>query len=823
MDFYTSVRRLGDKLLVRGYEHGKRKAKLVAYKPTLYVPTTSDTDFKTIYGQPVGALQFESMSAARAYMDKYDGVENFDFYGYTTYEYTYINDQWPGDVDYDIGLIRVVTIDIEVESEFGFPNPISVPEPVNAITLHCNGEITTFGCGDYTAEPGVAYIKCKDEFELLQKFIAKWQAIDPDIVTGWSCRWFDIPYLYNRIAKLFDVKSAAKLSPWRKIREDTTTIGNRDQTEYDIYGIDTLDYLDIYKKFTYKNHESYRLDAIAYEELKEKKVDYSEFATLQQLYKGDFQKFITYNIKDVKLVHKLDQKMDFMAMIIDMAYMCKVNYRDCFKQTRMWDALIHAHLMRKKQVIPTKKRALTSNRYEGAYVKDPKIGLHKWVVSFDLTSLYPHLIMAYNISPEKLIQGMKKDFTVDDIISGKTQNITDYSMTANGFFFNKDGPGFMPELMQKMFNDRVTVKAKMIEAEKQFVATKDEKYNQAKAAFKNKQQSLKICLNSCYGAIGSPHFRWYDIRLAEAITISGQLAIQWIASKINGYLNKAFETDGVDYIIASDTDSIYISLDKLFLNRNPEDNKEKTLALIDRIVNERLEPFIKGSYDNLAKVMNAYQQSMIMKREAICDRAIWTAKKRYVLNVLDNEGVRYKIPEIKAVGIEAVRSSTPDIVRKKIKTSIKIVMQKDEAALQHYISLWERRFKSLPFGDIAFPRTVSDIEKYADPNTIYKKACPVAVRGALLYNHHLNRLKLTHKYPLIKSGEKIKFCYLKMPNPFFENIIGAIDYLPDEFGLTPYLDYDTQFNKAYRDPFQTILSAIGWSTQKVTTLEDFFS
>jgi DNA polymerase elongation subunit (family B) len=474
-------------------------------------------------------------------------------------------------------------------------------------------------------------------------------------------------------------------------------------------------------------------------------------------------------------------------------------------------------------------KTIKSEQYAGAYVKDPIVGMHEWVVSFDLNSLYPHLIMQYNISPETIVPGIKTNISIDNLLSGEHQASSEYCMAANGHYFKRDKQGFLPAMMQRMYDDRSMYKKKMIESQKQYenANTAEEKRilsNQI-SKYKNLQLAKKVQLNSAYGALGNEWFRFFDIRQAEAITLSGQLSIRWIEDKLNGFFNKLLKTKGVDYVIASDTDSVYVNLGPLvhmvYGSKNIE--KEKIVDFIDKACTEKIEPFIDKAYQELADYMNAFDQKMQMKREVIANKGIWTAKKRYILNVYDSEGVRFAEPKLKMMGIEAVKSSTPMSCRDKIKESLKIVMNGTESEFQEFVADFRKTFTTLAFEDIAFPRGVNDIKKYKSSKDIYTKGTPIHVRGAILYNHLLEKEKLTKKYQTIKDGEKIKFCYMKVPNPVQENVFAILTILPKEFKLEKYIDYETQFEKAYLDPIRTIVNTIGWNVEHVSSLKSFFS
>lgn len=830
MKFYTHFTRIGNSIAVRGYRNGKQFSEKVEYNPTLYMPSRTPTDYTTLDGQYVGAVSQGTMRDATEFVKKYEDVGNFKIYGSTNYPYVYINEAYQGKVDYDPSLIKIANIDIEVGSENGFPEPASASEPITAITFKIAGHFYVFGCGDFNNyRDDVTYHKCRDENQLIMKFLEMWEETSPDIVTGWNIQFFDIPYLHNRINRLMGEQTAKRLSPWRKIGERTTTIHNKQQTAFDLVGIAILDYIELYKKFTYSHQENYRLDTIANIELGEKKIDYSEFENLHQLYRLDYQKFIEYNIHDVALVDRLEDKMKLIEMAMALAYDAKVNFTDVFTQVRMWDTLIHNHLIDKKIVVPQNAVSRKDEQYAGAYVKEPKPGMYEWVVSFDLNSLYPHLIMQYNVSPETIVNGKHTSITVDQLLDGHYETSQEYCMAANGHYFTREHQGFLPEMMETMYDDRSKYKRLMIESQKQLEKTTDkaERFEIEKqiSKYKNLQLAKKVQLNSAYGALGNQYFRFFDIRQAEAITLSGQLSIRWIEKKINQYLNKTLKTNEIDYIIASDTDSIYVNLgplvDMVYGPKNQE--TEKIVDFIDKACKERFEPFIDKSYQQLADYMNAFAQKMQMKREVIASKGIWTAKKRYILNVHDSEGVRFAEPKLKMMGIEAVKSSTPMSCRDKIKAALKVVMKGDQAKFHEFNEQFRTEFKKLPFEDIAFPRGISDLNKYVSSSDMYVGGTPIHVRGAIIFNSLVKKKNLAKKYQYVTDGDKIKFCYMKVPNPTQENVLSVLSVLPKEFELEKYIDYDTQFEKAYIEPMRIIVNTINWTTEPKSTLESFFS
>ena len=342
--------------------------------------------------------------------------------------------------------------------------------------------------------------------------------------------------------------------------------------------------------------------------------------------------------------------------------------------------------------------------------------------------------------------------------------------------------------------------------------------------YNNFQMAKKIQLNSCYGALGNRYFRWFDINHAEAITMSGQLTTRWIISRLNKYINSLCKTDSVDYVVAGDTDSVYLSLENLVdMVFEDQSDTKKIVAWLDKVCKQKIEPFIDKSYSDLAKYMNSFSQKMHMKRECIADKAIWTAKKRYILNVWNQEGVAYETAKLKMTGIEAVKSSTPQACRDALKSVFGLIMNKTEADLQTYVMNFREIFKTLPFQEIASPRGVSNLSQYVTRGTeMFIKGTPINAKGSILYNRLIADMKLGGKYETVANGDKIKYCYLKSPNPYGTNVIACPAELPPEFGLDRYIDYDLQFEKAYLDPLSIVLNSIGWSAEKKSTLDSFF-
>lgn len=853
MDFYTNVAKRGKYILYRGVENKKRVRRQIEYIPTLFVSSNKTNKYKTLHGKNVKPISPGNMRDCREFLDKHKETEGLTVYGNTKYEYAFISDNFNSDLLWDISTLEVVFLDIEVASENGFPEPKDATEEITAITIKHKSKYYAFGCSDYkVSQENIEYIKCSNEIDLIKKFMNLWTLIWPDIITGWNIKFFDIPYIINRTVRLMGEKEAQKLSPWNFINNKSTYIMGREQISFEISGIAILDYLELYKKFGASSaRESYKLDYICHLEIGEKKVSYEEYGNIFQLYKQNFQKFMDYNIRDVNLIERLDDKLKLIELALTLAYDSKTNYEDVFKQTRMWDSLIYNHLKEKNIVIPQISKSKKNEAYEGAYVKNPIVGMHDWVASFDLTSLYPHLIMQYNLSPETLVNYENYSDELKEFIENNNINVenllnqkvnTDIlkklkmTVTPNKQFFNIEQQGFLAKMMLDMYEDRARYKDKAISSKKELEKCEDvNKRKQLEkdiARFNNLQLSKKVCLNSAYGAIGNQHFRFFDIRIAEAVTTAGQLSIRWIENRINSYLNKILKTENFDYVIASDTDSIYLNLGplvyKIVGRQKKIEDKRKVIRIMDLFCEEKIQPFINGAYKDLADYVNAYDQKMIMKREALGDKAIWTSKKRYIINVYNNEGVEYAKPSLKIMGLEAIKSSTPSACRDKIKEALNLIMTSDKDVLLKFIENFREEFKKLPAEDIAFPRGVNGVKSGEDgyaslDGSIYKKGAPIHVKGSLIYNNEINKRNLQKKYQRINEGDKIKFMYMKEPNPFMNMVLSFPLMLPKELDAEKYIDYDTQFEKSFIDPLKLILNSINWNIDNTNTLDEFFT
>ena len=833
MDFYTNVCRTRDKILVKGYK-GKKQLKLsVAYRPNHYIPSKKgETAFRALDGRPLEAVNLNSMGGARKFRERYNAVDGFEIHGYDKYIYTYIADKFQGDIEFNPKLIKTASLDIECECEDGFPEPMIAGEKVNAITMKPFGKPpVVFGLGEWNHGKNYDYRPCTNEADLLMQFIKYWRKESFDIITGWNVNSFDITYLCNRIDKIIGEDEHKKLSPWgmSDVREFVSQ-GYQKQQVFNLYGINVLDYLELYRKHTFVNQESYSLNHISHIELGKGKLDYSEYGNLHTLYRQDYEKFLEYNVVDAVLVEELEEKLGLIELVQTMSYNAKCNYNDTFGMVKYWETIIYNFLKEQNiQTPPQKMSREKTSRIIGAYVKEPLVGGHDWVVSFDLNSLYPHIIMQHNISPEKMVKSAKEEVSIKSLLNSevdlshlKKENNT---VCPNGAKFTRNRQGFLPELMEKFYDERKAWKRKMIDYQIEYQSADKPRRKELDTLIKranNNQMVRKIALNSAYGALANQYFAFFSVDLAEAITTSGQLIIQWAEKTINEFLNKTLETDNEDYVIAMDTDSLYITMDKLVQRVLPEEtNKGKIVDFLNSSEG-LIEKVLAEGFDELAEYTNAYQNKMEMGREIIADRGIWTAKKRYILNVHDNEGVRLKTPKLKMMGIETAKSSTPQWVRGKLTEAFQVVMNGEETDLWEFVENARKEFRNLPPEEVAFPRGCKGLVQYADPTHIYSKGTPIHVRGSLLYNHHLKKKNIDRRYEMVKNGEKIHFSYLSTPNPINENVIAFLNVLPRELDLHRFIDYDMQFDKAFVDPLKVVISLIGWNVEPVASLDSFF-
>jgi len=836
LHFFTTVDVVGDNVLCRGYKDGKPFKEEIKFSPTIYLPSKKmNAGFKSIQDEPLEAFQPGSISECSNFIRKYENVSNFKYHGMTDWKYSFIADYFKGEVKYDFDTIRLAYIDIETDSEGGYGDVDKADKAVISVAIYLKGQYYVLGLKDYTStEKNIRYVKCKDENDLLTKLVQLWQVLAFDIITGWNIEQYDVPYLVNRITRTIGKDWARKLSPWQILKKRIIPTMRGDVNAYDIFGLVILDYLPLFKKFSDKKPENFKLNSVAVEVLGEAKTDYSQFKGLNDLYKKDFKLFIDYNINDVGLIVRIEESENLIDLAVNMAMSAKINIIDVFKQTRIWDAIIYNFLLERKVIVPKRRHTgAEAEKIAGGAVREAVPGLYDWAVSLDLTSLYPSLIMQYNIGPETLVRkvdepeqnrmiGLQMEAGLDSYIR---QN--NYSLAANGAMFRKDKRSFIATITESYFIRRKDYKDQQLELERYAEKVKDtatpEDLKEIKrkiTVFKNFQMNYKIALNALYGSLSNAGFRFYDRVLGEAITLSGQVTIRYVVRKLNEYLNDMLKTSGKDYIIASDTDSVWVDFKTLVVKTGLKEPL-KIVEFLHRFCRDKVQPKLEEWFQELHGFMNSYEQKMIMKREKICDKALWQAKKRYICSIWDKEGTRYATPKLEVTGIEAIRSTTPGHCKDLLNKSFEIIMHKDQETLFNFIDEERIKFNAISVEDIASPIGVKGLSKYSDPLTIYTKGTPMHVRAALVYNN-LIKDKSREDYERIYEGDKIKFVQLKLPNLVQEDVIGFTTHLSKDLGLHDYIDYEGQWNKAFLFPLQGVTDAIGWSVAPEANVESLF-
>jgi len=840
---YTFCKKYGNKIFLR--EHNSPEpSSITKHHWNLYYESPHGK-FSSINGK---SLRRDTFSTVReAVKNQKENEKYVNIYGAKTFGYQYIRDVFLNSPPISPLDLYIANIDIETgRDKYGYSSAEDARCPITSITIHdiSRDIYTVWGYhidGYAPKKDNVRYINCSDEKHMLDKFTVFLACRHPDVITGWNVEQYDITYIINRVHNIMPhsdeiIKS---LSPFGIVneKESRDAFGNSHQI-YDIVGISILDYLHLFKKFTYKTPENYKLDTIANMILGDKKIDYSEYDNLQDLYNRNYELFIDYNIKDVEIVTRLDHKLKLFDLILSVAYKAGINYNDVVSPVTTWDILIYNAVMDQNIVPSCRMPSSESGHYVGAYVKEPIPGMYKWIMSCDLNSLYPHLQMGINISPEKRISDNELPKELSDLrsmLNGTISGIQllldekldtsilqhyDVTLSPNGQFYKRDADGFIPVILEGLYDERKAVKRSMLDDKQKMEDDNTVDLSDQISQKNTLQMALKILMNSEYGAMANKYFRYFDLRNAEAVTSSGQLAIMWVAKHLNIFLNSMLETENNDYIIAIDTDSVYLNLEYLVEKGIPkgtsDDNK---VEILSRWATQVLEPKIDKIYDNLAQYVNAHKQKMVMAREVIANKGFWTGKKRYALNVYDNEGVRYAKPHTKIMGLECVRSSVPEFCRNNIKDGIINILTKDEKMLQEFVNNINNDFLKQKPEDISFPRGTNNIEKWIGSDGFPKKGCPIHVRGCIVYNKYLDDNGFIDER--IKSGDKIKFCNLKQPNIFRSYVVSFPPAMNKHFyeELVESIDYDKQWEGTFYKPINSIMECVGWSAEAINKIE----
>jgi len=844
MKFYKNVFLEKNYLLTKEYKNNKDVYTKVKYEPSIFMEDNEGFYYEPITKHKLKKHTFTSIYDYYAYVKKYQDISNYKLYGNKDFRSCWLADNY-AETKFDVEKIKpclnIINIDIEVVSQDGFPKPEDALAPLCLITLGNlykgdDEKFITLGLRpiqDKSIEEDTTYIFCKDEKELLKKFIEVWQSLNVDIVTGWNVGDFDITYLINRMKRVFKFSTAYKnlwlgLSSWGVIKEHTKSqyvFGTKQITKYyTIAGVTIFDYLSIYKKYIFKNRPSYSLDSISQIELGEGKIEYSnDYLSLNNLYEENYDLYVKYNIQDVALVNKLDKKLKFMDMVLHLIYDAVMPYDNVLLPTKMWEQIIFKYYKKHKLVMLY--NTYTNNEdseYIGAYVKEVIPNKYLWIMAFDIDSLYPNIIVQQNISFETYCpQEYSKIINPNDIENESEEEIKtrneylkekNVTFTLNSVEYTKETCGILPTLIKEIYKERQRCKRLSKDNNKKYIDTKLEKYKIRADYYSSYQHIKKIQLNSLYGALGCIWFKFFNIKLAESVTSTGQYIIKSIENSVNNYIKTILNKEKEDYIVAMDTDSIYVRFDE-FIEKLKLKGKEKIINFLDKKVSPEIQKIIVQDAKKIAIKLNSYENRIVMKREVIADKGIFLAKKRYILSIVDDEGIREK--KLKMVGISAISSWIPPFCKERIINVIKEYFLSEEdnidnikIDLKKYIKETKTIFKKLPHNEISRAKSINHLKKYSDKNTIYRKGSGFHIKGALFYNHLIDYYKIENKYDKIKEGDKIKMVYLK-PNIWNMNVIAFHSKIPKEFELINYIDYDTEFEKTFVEQIDMIGKVLG--------------
>lgn len=813
--FYTNLAYHENDIYIKGYkEDGTPFKGKKPFRPYCFIKSAGD--YITFDGSsPLSKKTFDSIEEMKQYTStqkttgKYPEVFGLGVDGKyinkSELVYTFIADTFQDDIEFDINSIVVLDVDIETTSLSAQTGEV--------LSISCSvlkhGKLTykTWGLNFYTGDKVLNYERCDDEQEMLKKFCRFVRESNADVITGWNLERFDTPYICDRISENYNPEWLKWLSPFdlmpKKLHKTTKNRKTGQDEEYDIWKIDGLSCLDSMK--LYAKYDTYNgslsLDNIGEREIGEKKVDYSEYGSLANLYKKNFNLFLEYNQNDVILTNKIIDKTRHIELAITISYLAKINYEDSFSPILTWDNLIFGYLYNKGIIVPRRKENKKDKQNIGGAVRDAKIGLFNNIITTDALSLYPSIIVSLNISPETF-KGKPKSISEIEL---KRKN---YSLASNGCLFDNNKQGVLSFLVGNIFDKRVEYKTQM-KVEKNKGGNED--LIKQLDIF---QYALKILINSAYGVFSSVHFRYFSIDLAEAITVTGQKIIGLTNDSVNQYLNDYLGTTGKDYIVFSDTDSSAFTIDGIVTKESPDDITE----FMDLFYKNNIGTFLTGIISKFVEEHNFYNNAIFFKREKIILKMVVLAKKKYFGYCTDNEGFRYPEPKMFFTGVEVVKSSTPKVVKEPLIHCMDLVLSGDEAELQDYILGYKEEYKSFKPEDISFPKGVNNIKEYIIEGG-FKKGTPIQVRASIMYNQLVNGLNIGDKYELINNSDKIHFIYLKLPNPIFGNVIGFKTLLPKEFKLNEYVDYNIMYEKTFLKPLVTILDAVGWSVKKKQTLD----
>lgn len=817
---------------------GNRVCMDVSYNPYLYVETSMKGEAKSIFETPVRKRIFKDTRHRNNFIKECGTDRLFEN---IRPEQQFLIDLYykkNADLDFTQHPLRIQYVDIEVYCPDNFPTPDTAYEPINVITIYDSIDQRFYTWGTKRLQKKIAncdYVYCETEQQLLECFLNYIQRSQPDIMSGWNSEGFDIPYIINRTARILGEDHCKKLSPVENIfsRLQTGAFGKEQQRWY-ISGLSCVDYLDVYKKFSVGLRESYKLDAIAELELGERKIDYGN-TNLSALADDDWQTFVEYNVQDVNLLVQMEDKLRYLELLRMLAYTGLTTIESAMGTLSVITGATVIKAKGKNLVVPTFiKDNSNAGKYEGAYVGEPQRGFQTDVVSFDANSLYPNTMISLNLSPEtkvgKITHKDEKHVYVTHV-SGKKFELThskfiefikkeNISVSRAKILFSQNKKGIIPEIVDEIYQQRVEIKKKLKKLKIQL--TKSEKGTDEYKATKRlaeqldiKQFTLKILINTVYGYFGNKHAPIGDPDIARSITLTGQAVIKKSNDILRDYVNE-YGVDGADPVIYNDTDSTYLSINRIMkkIDEPFHVDMKITQAAYDQA--EMVEEYLN---ENITKwssqVLNSKDSRFVFKRECMTDVGVFLQKKRYVLRVLDDEGIPTN--KFKYTGVEVVRSTIPAPIKPYIKQIIETMLDTQNRSTTNDVFLEAYdTFKSLPVEDYSFVMGLSDYEKYSTKcnGFVTCKGMPAHVKAAYHYNILLEKLNISNEYETIDTGDKVRFFYVNQPNKYGINAIAYKYYYPDEFKSIFEPDIEKMFEKIIFSIIERFYEAVSWKLSK---------
>ena len=819
---------------------GKRVTHEMSYEPYLYIETKKDTQYKSIFGTSLKKRSFNSPSHRNRFINdtgttrvfenlRWDQQFLIDLFASTAREDSFSQHS-----------IKTWFIDIETYSPGDFPTPERASDQINVITVYdtITKKFTTWGTSKLRKKiPGCDYRYCETEKEMLQAFLHMISVDPPDILSGWNSEFFDIPYIINRIARVFDEDTCHRLSPVGTIYPRTLrTQFGRETIRWFIDGISCIDYLDVYKKFSVGLRESYKLDSIAELELGEKKIDYGNM-NLAQLADDDWQTFVEYNVQDVNLLVRMEEKLRYIELLRMLAYTGLTTFESAMGTLPVITGAAVLTARDKNLILPTFIRNDDSGQYEGAYVSSPQKGFQSNIISFDANSLYPNTMITLNLSPEtkigKIVSQENNKISIR-LTSGKVVHLSPekfykyikaekISISKAKFLFSQKKKGIMPEIVDKIYQSRVEIKKelKTLKLRLSKMNATDSDYEQIETRVKQldiKQFTLKILINTVYGYFGNKYAPLGDPDIARSITLTGQAVIKESNKILTKYIHDKYEcSEDYNPVIYNDTDSSYITIERAIQGEDVDfktptgtvsEDAKKIAGDIEDYLNEHITIWASN-------VLNSHDPRFVFKREVMCDSGIFLSKKRYVLHVLDDEDIPCE--KFKYTGVEIVRTTMPAGIKPAVRDIIETMIttknfnQTNDKFIQTY-----DLFKNLPVDDISFVMGIKDYDKYADRcnDFILAKHMPIHTKAAYVYNMLLEKYELDKDYEKISSGDKVRYYYTKLPNRYNINSLAYKYYLPPELLKDFPIDKEKMFEKIVYSIVERFYDAVGWTLRK---------